>query len=347
MCEKNGTVVVTWYVTDACNLRCKHCYHDEYGRGVDLSDKQKALDEKIIKEILKLSKTWNIDAVDFLGGEPLMHPDIFKYAQRLKDAINCKIGIGTNGTLIDENKIDEIKKLGVDKFQISLESSEAKIHDFYRGQGTFKKTIEAVKELVKSDVGPYLRMTVSNTNYDQMYDFVKLGKKLNVKCVSLNKYVPNNVEEDKLKALTPKQHTEFLHKIHSMQKEFGYDFVITEDPCMNNYNKEYIFKEFNEELEQKIPIGGCVAGIVNMIITRDGKIYPCTMLPIEIGDLNKESLVDIWENGNEVINKLRDRGNYLKGKCGECESNLICGGCRAAAYKMNGDVLAEDPFCLK
>lgn len=346
--DKKGMVEITWYITDACNLRCKHCYHGQYAKEVDLSEKQRMLENKIVNEIIELSKSWEIECVRFLGGEPLLNPNIFEYIRVLKETVNCEIGIGTNGLLLDEEKIKLFKELEVDKIQISLDSSDSNEHDFYRGKGTYDKTIRIIKKLVENDMRPSIRMTVSNLNYNNVDNFVQLGKDLDVLHVSLNKYIPNKDDKlDSLKALSRLQHKELMIKIKELSNIHGADFVITEDPCMNDMNKEYIFEEFAEELQEGAPIGGCTAGLVNIIITKEGKIHPCTMLPMEIGDINKNSLIDIWENENDIMNKLRDRGNYLKGKCGKCDSKLICGGCRSAAYKMTGDFLAEDPFCSK
>ena len=33
------------------------------------------------------------------------------------------------------------------------------------------------------------------------------------------------------------------------------------------------------------------------------------------------------------------------GKCGVCEFKQLCSGCRARAYGMTADYLAEEPFC--
>ncbi|HEV2714078.1 MAG TPA: hypothetical protein VGU64_02360, partial [Terriglobales bacterium] len=41
---------------------------------------------------------------------------------------------------------------------------------------------------------------------------------------------------------------------------------------------------------------------------------------------------------------LRDSAN-LKGKCGVCEFREVCGGSRARAYALTGDVFAEEPCC--
>jgi hypothetical protein len=45
-----------------------------------------------------------------------------------------------------------------------------------------------------------------------------------------------------------------------------------------------------------------------------------------------------------VFTTIRRR-NDLGGRCGACELKGYCGGCRARAHGMTGDLLAEDPLC--
>ncbi|WP_457742111.1 SPASM domain-containing protein [Thermococcus sp.] len=72
---------------------------------------------------------------------------------------------------------------------------------------------------------------------------------------------------------------------------------------------------------------------------------PCPHLRIPVGNVYEQNLSDIWINSDLLI-KLRDRNN-LKGSCKSCEYRNICGGCRAAAYWITGDVFGEDPICFK
>jgi Proto-chlorophyllide reductase 57 kD subunit len=61
------------------------------------------------------------------------------------------------------------------------------------------------------------------------------------------------------------------------------------------------------------------------------------------GTLRQSSLADLWTS-SELFTGIRRR-TALGGRCGECEMNGHCGGCRARAYGMTGDLMAEDPLC--
>jgi radical SAM protein with 4Fe4S-binding SPASM domain len=89
--------------------------------------------------------------------------------------------------------------------------------------------------------------------------------------------------------------------------------------------------------------GGCPAGTHYMGIRPNGDVTPCPYLPVFAGSLRTAALQDLW-NSSALFTGIRRRAS-LGGRCGECELNAQCGGCRARAYGMAGDLMAEDPLC--
>ena len=89
--------------------------------------------------------------------------------------------------------------------------------------------------------------------------------------------------------------------------------------------------------------GGCPAGTHYMGIRPNGDVTPCPYLPVFAGSLRRARLADLWTS-SPLFTGIRQRTS-LGGRCGECEMNGHCGGCRARAYGMTGDVMAEDPLC--
>jgi radical SAM protein with 4Fe4S-binding SPASM domain len=80
-----------------------------------------------------------------------------------------------------------------------------------------------------------------------------------------------------------------------------------------------------------------------MGIRPNGDVTPCPYLPVFAGSLRHASLTDLWTS-SELFAGIRRRAS-LGGRCGACEMNAHCGGCRARAYGMTGDLMAEDPLC--
>jgi radical SAM protein with 4Fe4S-binding SPASM domain len=90
--------------------------------------------------------------------------------------------------------------------------------------------------------------------------------------------------------------------------------------------------------------GGCPAGTHYLGIAPDGRVTPCPYLPVYGGNLKEEKFKDIWAK-SDVFVKIRERKS-LGGRCGPCEFNEVCGGCRARAFGKTGDFMAEDPWCV-
>ncbi|OLB15488.1 MAG: hypothetical protein AUH12_08405 [Gemmatimonadetes bacterium 13_2_20CM_69_8] len=86
----------------------------------------------------------------------------------------------------------------------------------------------------------------------------------------------------------------------------------------------------------------CPCGTQYCRITPDGKLTPCPYLPEVAGDLRTHSFADVWRSA-PLFRRLRE--GALGGKCGACEYRKLCGGCRARAFALEGDVLAADPSC--
>src|SRR5262249_30270308 len=89
--------------------------------------------------------------------------------------------------------------------------------------------------------------------------------------------------------------------------------------------------------------GGCPAGTHYLGIRPNGDVTPCPYLPAFGGNLATASLRSIWESSDLFV-EIRDRSS-LGGRCGACEFNGTCGGCRARAFGNTGSVMAEDALC--
>jgi radical SAM protein with 4Fe4S-binding SPASM domain len=88
---------------------------------------------------------------------------------------------------------------------------------------------------------------------------------------------------------------------------------------------------------------GCLAGQLICLIDVDGNVLPCSYFPKAAGNIREQRFQEIWEQ-SKLFLELRDFKGY-KGNCGRCEYVNVCGGCRARAYAVSGDYLAQEPFC--
>jgi radical SAM protein with 4Fe4S-binding SPASM domain len=67
-------------------------------------------------------------------------------------------------------------------------------------------------------------------------------------------------------------------------------------------------------------------------------------LDLNCGNVRDKHFREIWEE-SEVFKNLRNTDGY-RGKCGRCEFRKVCGGCRARAYEISGEYMAEEPYCI-
>jgi radical SAM protein with 4Fe4S-binding SPASM domain len=81
-----------------------------------------------------------------------------------------------------------------------------------------------------------------------------------------------------------------------------------------------------------------------VFISHSGEVCPSGFLPLTGGNVKAQPLAEIYRN-SALFKKLRDM-DALQGKCGRCNYRSICGGSRARAYALTGDIMGADPYCL-
>ena len=79
-------------------------------------------------------------------------------------------------------------------------------------------------------------------------------------------------------------------------------------------------------------------------VSHTGEIFPAGFRPLTCGKFPHDSIVDIYQHHPTFV-ALRD-SDQLKGKCGTCDYNDVCGGSRSRAFAVHGDPLAAEPDCV-
>lgn len=324
---------ITIDVTSKCNLRCKHCRVNEIGYDMTLDE---------IEEVFNKLTDFKPRGVFISGGEPLIRDDIVEIVKKSKKLAPVTI-LNTNSLLLTENKLKELIDSGLNYIQVSVDGIEEQ-HDYIRGKGTYKKTIEKMKMIneCSDQIKLHISSVVSQKNIDYMEEFARQIleiEKINVQILGFKRFIPNNVLKDT--AALGKDGLKKLYKnLELLQKKYNEKTTIASDmPMKNVFNEKRaieVMKKYN------LSCVGCSAGVNGISIRNDGTVTPCTLLYISCGNILKQNLKEILQNADMVKIKNRE----LKGKCGKCQYKLICGGCRAAAYQISGDFLEEDSECF-
>ncbi|HUX59759.1 MAG TPA: radical SAM protein [Ignavibacteriaceae bacterium] len=336
-----------WHITDACNLRCSHCYQENYSVKSELTLKEL---KEIADNIFSTLSNWNKKG-DFsiTGGEPLLRKDLLDFAEYLnKSSDVCNIDFLTNGTLIDDTFIERIKKLHKIKYiQISLDGATSAIHDMIRGEGSFEKALVAIRNLIKNGFEVRIMYTLQKANISDVPSMFDFALKENISGLTFERMVPIGSSTKSSESLLSTQEIKNIYQYISNRSDEEFEkgnslrilkyrpLWVLIDPCRSN----------DGSIPHKELGSLCSIGLDGICILPDATVLACRRLPIPIGDLRKNSLEEIWST-SALLWEIADKRN-LKGKCKTCEYISRCSGCRAMAYAVSGDYLSEDPNCWK
>jgi radical SAM protein with 4Fe4S-binding SPASM domain len=345
--------LIVWDYTYACNLRCKHCYASA---GKPLSDELSGEEALRIADMLA---DFGVTAVSFSGGEPLMRGDIFDTIKRLRDN-GVYVAVASNGTLITRETARRLKEAGVGFVQISLDGATAETHDSFRGiPGAYEETLQGIGNCVESDFFVEISTTATSLNYAEIPRIADLCEEVGADWYIVYNFIPTGrghfiVEND----ISPEEREELLRTLWHKLANGGKLQVLSTAPQFarvalqeqkDSESKIIPGHFYNPMLTGQLQdlgefIGGCGAGRMYSAIKPNGTLQPCVFMPIELGNLRKQEIEEIWDT-HPVLQTLRDR-TQLKGHCGICEYKWVCGGCRARAYNYLGDITAPDPGCI-
>ena len=346
--ERFVPLVMSWNITRECNMKCSHCYINATDTKLDNELNTKEA-KNLMDQIYQVSRPLLI----LSGGEPLLRPDIYELI-RYGSEIGLKMGLGSNGSLIDEVTASKLKDAGIATVSISLDSNNPAQHDEFRGvAGAWEKAVEACMALRKNNVLVQVNTTLTQQNYNQVDDIMTLAESIGVENFHLFFLVPTG-RGTKLADISPAQYEEMITK--TFAKTANHTLNVRPS-CAPQFMR--IAKGMGLDMRQWIR--GCIAGQYYCRIYPNGDVTPCPYLPIKLGNVRENSFKDIWFN-SEVFKALRDP-DTLKGKCGACEYRSLCGGCRARAYGLSNDFidycgdlheptelkrdyLTEDPWCV-
>jgi radical SAM protein with 4Fe4S-binding SPASM domain len=346
--EKYVPLVVSWNLTRKCNLKCPHCYINATTQ--ELKNELTTEESKnLIDQICEVSRPLLI----LSGGEPLLRPDVYELV-RYGASKGLKMGLGSNGSLIDATAAKRLKNAGIETVSISLDSHIPEQHDEFRGvRGSWEKAVGAIKALQENGVLVQVNTTLTQQNYDQIDDIMSLAENLGVENFHLFFLVPTG-RGVKMADISP---AKYENMIKTTFAKVAKHKLNVRPSCAPQFMR--IAKDMGLDMSRWIR--GCLAGLYYCRVYPNGDITPCPYLPIKLGNIREKSFKEIWFN-SDMFKTLRNF-DALKGKCGICEHRAVCGGCRARAYglssdfidycgdlhepaELKGDYLTEDPWCV-
>ena len=329
-----GQFYIQWHITNLCNLRCKHCYQDDFSKKSDL-DWQGL--KRVSDHLLTTIRDWDRTAcIHLTGGEPLLKPELFPLLNHLdQHSMVEELGIITNGLPIDREmmrRLSDFPKLK--KIKISLDGGDAETNDSIRQKETFDKVMQnlpLIKETERFEI--LLMFTAMKRNLRSLPYLFKLCQDMGIDGLIIERFIPLGRGREVMDEVLSKEEWKEMTGMLS-------DFISAEEE--DSFFPYQAFQiSFGGE-EPELLGAPCVVGVDGLCIMPEGSVFPCRRFPISIGNLLETSLKQIWDE-SDILEKLRKKEN-LKGKCGSCGID-DCRGCRSLALALTGDYLGEDPHC--
>lgn len=363
-----------WETTQACDLACVHCRAcaQPARNSLELTT---AEGKRLIDEVAALKAPVFV----LTGGDPLKRPDVFELVQYA-----TKQGVRTSLTpsatpLLTQNAVLRLKQCGLARLAISLDGPTAHIHDaFRRVPGSYEWTLQAVRWAREIGLPVQINTTVTRQNLPYLDSIIQLLERLDIVLWSVFFLVPTG-RGSRVDLISGEEFEQVFEKLYETSRRVKFDIKSTEA----QHYRRFLLQRRTEEkkgsghsvgasgtgpgpscpdevsgnavrpyqtFEASSPdgIGRAPRGINDgkgfVFISHQGEVFPSGFLPVSVGNVRTRSLADLYCQSPLFV-ALRDAAN-LKGKCGVCEFREICGGSRARAYALTGDVFAEEPCCV-
>lgn len=285
-------IKIQWKITNKCNLKCKHCYLGKLD-GFELPfEKANEIADTIINS--------NVMEVTISGGECLTYKGIEEIIKKF--LINgIKVNVFTNAVLLKSvlDRIDSgILNTNSLLFYVSVDGLKSS-HEQIRGKNTFDKTIENIKYAIEKGYPVVTNTVINKTNYCDIMDMIVLLKQMGVKDVQLSNLIVQGSADNSMKISLSEQMAlkEKINDLYKEHPEFGYIYY-SEVPDSDGVRKVYSLSNGKKNF-----IGNdnwkCTAGVARVTIDSNGKVYCCPFIKDSyLGNLNKESLSEVWDNVN-------------------------------------------------
>ncbi|AFV24699.1 radical SAM family Fe-S protein [Methanolobus psychrophilus R15] len=336
--------LIAWETTAGCNLSCRHC------RGSSTSRKPagELTTEEAMRFIDEIAQIGNPILI-LSGGEPLVREDIYDLASYAVGK-GLSVALATNGTLVTPEVASHLKDVGVRRISVSLDGASPQTHDDFRCMpGAFDGAMCGIDAIKDAGIGFQINTTITKRNLTEIPAILEMATEIGAEALHIFLLVPTGrgkeLEEEEI---PPVEYERVLNWFYDQQKTAKIQLKAT---CAPHYFRIMRQRAKKEGIEITVKTHGyeamtkgCLGGTGFCFVSSTGEVYPCGYLPALAGSIKEQNFKDIWEN-SQVFNDLRDPSR-LKGKCGDCEYNKVCAGCRARAYAATGDYLAEEPYCI-
>ena len=324
--EKGTPLSGSFELTSRCTLNCKMCYiHRSPNSREALSDEK---DTEWWIDLARRAVSKGMFLLLLTGGEPLIRKDFEEIYLACRN-MGLLVSVNTNGTLIDERKVEFFSANPPQRLNISLYGTSPETYAALCGDGNaFGKVINAVKALKKAGVNLKLNYTITPYNQADALKAYDLAKELDIPIQPVSYMFPplrSSCRAETVR-LSPEDaalaHFKWQSYHFSDPKDLRRFFELTKKGEAPRETEDDCFDSCGERIN-------CRAGSSTFWVTYDGKMTPCGMMTepgVQIEDF--DAAWDFIRSEREKI--------YLPAECKTCSLRKSCDICAAVSYAETG-----------
>ncbi len=327
-----------WHLTERCNLRCNHCYQEDYN-GAELSHEQLLGILTQYQDFLQEPTTQGQSAmrvhITVTGGEPFVRRELMTLLKLFAEQRHLfSFAILTNGTFITEKIAAQLSELAPRFVQVSLEGGP-ETHDRIRGQGNFEQVAVAIRHLVKAKVTTSISFTAHQGNFREFPQVAQLGRKLGVRRIWSDRLIPcgSGLDMAVLSPAETKEYVDLMAQSHRKMARWRWF----------HGSEVGVWRALQFLGAEKRPYR-CTAGDTLITVQPNGNLLSCRRMPIVVGNLLETPLRTLYQE-SELFQSLRDQSRVSVGYEG-CQHESACQGeLKCLSYALTGDPFQADPGC--
>jgi len=280
-----------------CNLNCIYCSVDQDKRCAEFVVEEEYLVEEL-RKVIEYKECGNIEVHIASQGEPFFYVYLNDLARDISNITSVKvISIDTNGTLLTKKKVDELVKSGLTRFNLSINSLDAKKSKYISGTGYNVKHIKEIAEYISNKcdllIAPVLLPGINEEDIEEIIRFYKSLK--GSKLIGIQNFLEYRFGKNPVRQLSM---DEFYDKLRKLEDKYKIKLIVNK--C-----------DFNVIKTKPLPKPFKKKSIIKARIICDGRFRN---EKIAAADNRAVSVPNCYSSGNVKLKITRDKHNIFFGK---------------------------------
>ena len=334
-----------WEINARIGPQCSDSPVPTSNDDLELTDKEA---ERLLRDVAELRPRVFVMA----GADPLRRSSIYSLVQYAASCGLHPVLALSPESDVTRTTIAELKHSGLSRLELVLEGGSAETHDRNCNlAGSFERTVNALRWANEFRLPVQVHTHLGRRNLGELESISYLLQGFRILSWSISFPVPQ--PEGPLHDLpSAAEFEEAFARLYSISQSVPFKVKTVDAP---HYRRFVVQQRSRLKAGSAGPVAFSSAengipgvlsineGVASIFLSSTGDIYPSKWLRLPAGNVRRHNLAAVYRNSS-LFDSLRDSAK-LKGKCGDCEFKQMCGGSRARAWALSGDMFNEETTC--